>query len=40
MLAAWGDLCFSPNDLVFGHTVGGPVASLHMDWQAEEATEN
>ena len=33
-------LGFSPNDLVFGHTVRGPLAALHSDWQAKEAPKN
>ncbi len=33
-------LGFSPNDLVFGHTIRGPLASLHSDWKAAEAPKN
>lgn len=29
-------LGFSPNDLVFGHTVRGPLASLQEDWITEK----
>ena len=33
-------LGFSPNDLVFGHTVRGFLASLHSDWKSKEAPQN
>nr|XP_033964458.1 uncharacterized protein LOC117465610 [Pseudochaenichthys georgianus] len=32
-----GSLGFSPNDLVFGHNVRAPLATLHEDWQAKKA---
>lgn len=31
---------FSPNDLVFGHRVRGPLAVLHDDWSKEEPPAN
>lgn len=31
---------FSPNNLVFGHTVHGPVASLKQPWTTEEPPQN
>lgn len=30
----------SPNDLVFGHTVHGPLAVLKKDWKVGEAPPN
>ncbi|XP_030271930.1 uncharacterized protein LOC115581177 isoform X1 [Sparus aurata] len=33
-------LGFSPNDLVFGHTVRGFLASLQSDWKSKEAPQN
>lgn len=30
----------SPNDLVFGHTVHGPLAVLKKDWKVVEAPPN
>lgn len=31
---------FSPNDLVFGHTVCGPLAVLQDEWITEEPPPN
>ena len=31
---------FSPNDLVFGHTVRGPLAVLQDDWKNSEPPKN
>lgn len=31
---------FSPNDLVFGHTVRGPLAVLRDGWGTTEAPKN